>query len=109
MPLYAADGSWNVTIVDGTTLTGIYAADGSINVVEVDGTTLTGLYAPCGAWNVFVSTGQDGIYHHCGALIVQETPFTQDCVDVTVVSGAFGGGGGTDAIYGSAALFGTWS
>lgn len=30
---YAADGSWNVTIVDGSQTTGLWAANGSINVV----------------------------------------------------------------------------
>ena len=110
MSLYAADGSFNVTVVDGTTLTGLYAADGSYNVVEQDGTTLTGLYHPCGAYNVVVTDGtHEGIYHPCGALNVQESPYTYDVTDVTVVSGTFGGGTDTGAIYGSAGFFGVWA
>lgn len=108
MSLYAADGSFNVTVVDGTTLTGLYAANGSINVVERDGTTLTGLYHPCGAWNVVVSNGSTlGTYHPCGAFNVSVSPYQYNAVKVTVVSGSFGGG--TDSIYGLAGLFGTWS
>lgn len=90
MGLYATDGSFRVTVVDGTTLTGIYAADGSYNVVQQDGTTLTGAIHPCGALNVFVNDGSfDQWYHPCGAWIVQVTPYANDCVDVTVVAGAF--------------------
>jgi len=54
---YAADGSMNVTVVDGLTRTGIYAADGSINVVLAPGGTYVGAYHPCGAWWVTVSLG----------------------------------------------------
>lgn len=59
MPLYSANGGWNVTVVDGTTRTGIYAADGSYNVVKAP-TPVTkpiGAYHPCGAWYVTVSPG----------------------------------------------------
>ena len=92
MSLYAADGSFNVSVVDGTSITGLYAADGSINVVERDGTTITGLYHPCGAWNVVLSVGSTlGTYHPCGALNVSESPYLYNAVKVTVVSGSLGG------------------
>src|SRR6266404_1439523 len=53
--LIAADGSLNVTVVDGITYTGIYAADGSINVILAPGTKYVGAYHPCGAWWVTVA------------------------------------------------------
>jgi hypothetical protein len=91
--LYAADGSFNVTVVSGAAMTGLYAPDGSWNVVEVDGTTLTGLYHPCGAYNVVESDGRTGIYHPCGALNVSESPYVASSIHVTVVTGSLGGGG----------------
>lgn len=53
-------------------MAGIYAANGSINVTVVDGTARTGLYAADGSWNVVVATGLTpvGAYHPCGALWV---------------------------------------
>lgn len=88
MALYAADGSWNVSVVDGSTYTGVQAPDGSYNVFHVDGSVYTGLYAPCGAFNVFVSTGGTGYYAPCGALNVSQSPYTRGTVSVTVVSGS---------------------
>jgi hypothetical protein len=91
MSLYAADGSWNVTVVDGSTFTGLYAPDGSYNVVEVDGTSIAGLYAPCGAYNVFVSDGTyTGFYHPSGAINVSVSPYELSTVRVTAVSGDLG-------------------
>jgi len=52
---YAADGSINISVVDGSTYTGLYAANGSINVVLAPGTGNVGAYAPCGGWWVTVS------------------------------------------------------
>lgn len=97
MSLYAADGSLNVTVVDGSTLTGLYAADGSINVVETDGSSYVGAYAPCGAWNVYLVTNElVGYYAPNGAMNVCESPYAATgAVRVTVVSGSLGGGGGT--------------
>lgn len=91
MSLYAADGSWNVTVVDGSTFTGLYAPDGSYNVVEVDGTSIAGLYAPCGAYNVYVSDGTYiGFYHPSGAINVSVSPYETGTVRVTAVSGSLG-------------------
>ena len=89
MSLYATDGSFNVTVVDGTDITGLYAADGSYNVVQVDGSEYTGLYAPCGAYNVQVySEGQPAVHAPCGAYLISEEPYTVGTMHVTVVSGA---------------------
>ena len=91
MSLYAADGSWNVTVVAGTSFTGLYAPNGSYNVVEVPGTSLTGLYAPCGAYNVILSDGtHTGFYHPCGAMNVAVSPYVRSVTKVTVVSGSLG-------------------
>lgn len=57
MSFYAADGSINISVVDGNSYTGLYAADGSINVVVSPGGSQVGIYAPCGAWYVTVSPG----------------------------------------------------
>lgn len=70
--LYNANGSINVTVVNGSALTGLYAADGSWNVVIRDGNSLTGLQHPCGAFNVVVATNQLGLYHRSGAMLVTE-------------------------------------
>jgi Predicted xylanase/chitin deacetylase len=51
LPLTAPDGSTRVTVVSGSTLTGLYAPDGSLYVV-VDDSSGTGAYHPCGALRV---------------------------------------------------------
>ena len=82
----AADGSILVTIVSGTSVTGLYAADGSMNIIEaagrgiyhrcgarrvttVPGTSVTGLYAADGSWNATNADtdGKRGLQHPCGA------------------------------------------
>jgi len=89
MALYAADGSINVTVVPGTSRTGLYAADGSWNVVLSLNTTPVGVYHPCGAlWVTVVGSGDRGIYHPDGSLYVQESPYTYSAgLRVTAVSG----------------------
>lgn len=86
MGIYADDGSFNVTEVDGSTYTGLYSADGAYNVVVVDGSTYTGLYAPCGAYNVcsYVS-GPVSIHHPCGAFMISESPYTEGTMKVTFI------------------------
>lgn len=92
MSLYAADGSMNITVVDGNTYTGIYAPNGSINAVVSDGSSYVGAYHPCGAWWVTVSSGENTIKAPDGSLYVQETPYTTGGQRVTVVSGSLDGG-----------------
>ena len=90
--LYAADGSINVTVVDGLSYTGLYAADGSYNVVSVDGSTYTGVMAECGAYNVIPFTsGTPMLFAPCGAFYVTESPYTLGTMRVTVVSGSLSG------------------
>jgi len=93
--LMNALGHLQVTVVDGTTLTGLFAADGSINVfdasnetgfvglqhpcgaincVSVDGNSFTGAQAPNGAYYVVNDSTQLGIRNACGAMNV--TNFT---------------------------------
>lgn len=88
--LYAADGGWNITVVDGTVYTGLYAADGSINVFQ-PGAGYQGLYAPCGAYNVTVSPTPVLAFNPRqapnGSLNVSTTPYTNGGQHVTVVSG----------------------
>ena len=90
MTLRAADGSTNVTVVDGSSYTGLYAADGSLNVVQVPGSAYTGLYHACGAYNVVLyTTGETTIQHPCGAwLVSQAGAYVPNTYQVTVVSGA---------------------
>lgn len=57
----ALDGSLNVTVVAGTSLTGIYAADGSINVIVSPGSSYVGAYHPCGAWWVTVAPSSPSV------------------------------------------------
>jgi len=88
MTFYAADGSMNVTVVDGLTITGIQAADGSTNVVQRDGLSLVGSQHPCGAYNIVNDGTSVGYYHTSGALnISQFGAYRENTVKVTAVSG----------------------
>lgn len=88
---FAANGSWNVSVVDGLTYTGLYAADGSINVIVAPGGTYVGAYHPCGAWYVTVSPGTlVPLRAPDGSLYVIEGagPSTNTGQPVTVVAGS---------------------
>lgn len=97
MSLYATDGSVNVTVVNGSTSTGIYASDGSINVVVATGGIYLGAYHPCGAWWVTVAPTPSVVPNPLrapdGSLYVSVTPFTNGGQHVTVVSGSLTPGG----------------
>lgn len=57
MNLYSPDGTRQVTSVNGLSYVGLYAADGSYNGVLNDGTsTYKGMYHPSGALNITVVT-----------------------------------------------------
>ncbi len=88
---YAADGSLNVSSVNGLTYTGLYAADGSINVVVSSGASYVGAYHPCGALNVTdapaPSIGALPMRAPDGSLNVSQSPYTNGGQRVTVVSG----------------------
>jgi hypothetical protein len=94
--VYAADGSFRVTVVDGTSHVGLYAADGSFNVKESNGTTDRGIYHwASGALLVTVrASAGASIYASDGSLYVSESPYVHGTQRVTAVSGSFGGGGG---------------
>jgi hypothetical protein len=93
--IYAADGSWNVTVVDGNTRVGRYAANHSLNVVQSTVTsTVRGLNHKSGAMNVFLATTASNPvarYARDGSLNVIVTPYTaaKQAQKVTVVGGAF--------------------
>lgn len=91
---YASDGSLNVTVVAGSSYTGIYAFDGSINVILSPGNTYVGAYHPCGAWWISNSTppsvGALPIRAPDGSLYVSISPYTYGTQKVTVVSGSIG-------------------
>lgn|SRR5678809_161808 len=90
--VYAADGSINVTVVNGLALTGIYAPDGSYNVIA--DTTYLGVYHPCGAYRVkLTSSDVLSLRDPSGALYVT-TNGSKGATRITVVSGSLGGGGG---------------
>lgn len=54
--IYAPDGTFRTTTVNGLTRVGLYAADGSFNVV-VDDASNKGLFHPCGALRVNSGSG----------------------------------------------------
>ena len=57
-----------VTVVDGTTLTGIHGPNNSINVVLRSGLVFpVGIYHPCGAYNVVLVTELTSVQHPSGA------------------------------------------
>lgn len=94
MSYYAANGSVNVTVVDGSVYTGLYAADGSINVVKATGSVYVGAYHPCGAKWVTLSPGSFvGVQAPDGSMYVNDTGSvsTNSGQPVTVVSGSLRG------------------
>lgn len=94
MSYYAADGSMNLTVVDGTTYTGVTASDGSTNVIKSDGfSTYVGAHHPCGAlWvSLYPGSGISPARAPDGSLVVNDTagmPARGMGAPVTVVSGS---------------------
>jgi len=84
---FAADGSWNVAVVNGATYTGLYSPDGAVNVFQSVTSGPIGLYAPCGAYNVTVPVTPSGMQAANGSLNISTTPYTNGGQHVTVVSG----------------------
>ena len=88
---YAADGSWNVSVVPGNAYTGFFANDGSVNVVISPGGSFVGANAPCGGLYITKapapSIGGLPFQAPDGSLNVSQTPFTNGGQKVTVVSG----------------------
>lgn len=87
------DGRSCVTIVDGTTKTGLFAPDGSMNVVEATG-SIIGLYHPCGAIQVTPVDGNSfvGFFAIDGSMNVLEgSSRSSGATCIEVVSGSFGG------------------
>lgn len=100
--LRAADGSINVTVVDGSTYVGLYAADGSMNVILSPGSSYVGAYHACGAAYVTVSPGTlIPIRAPDGSLYVNNDimPPNNTGQPVTVVSGTLFGPGTTGPYY----------
>ena len=103
MSFTAPDGSWNVTVVPGTSTTGLYAADGSLNVVASPGTSYVGIQHPCGAY--WVTPVTDTSYHNQqapdGSMYVTNTgtPNKNQGQPVTVVSGSLFGPGTAGPYY----------
>lgn len=94
---YAANGSINISVVDGSSYTGFYAADGSVNVVLSPGSGFVGAFHPCGAQYVTVSPGTSvPLRAPDGSLYVnvQSAPSTNTGQPVTVVAGSLTPGGG---------------
>jgi len=98
---FAANGSYNITVVDGSVYTGLYAADGSINVVKTDGSVYRGAYHPCGAWWVQLTPGTlVPIRAPDGSLYVNDASlYINSGQPVTVVSGTLHPGGGAVPTY----------
>lgn len=89
---FAADGSWNVSVVDGSVYTGVFSPDGAVNVFQSVASGPIGLYAPCGAYNVTIAGtppgGPNNRQAANGSLNISTTPYTNGGQRVTVVSGA---------------------
>lgn len=100
MGIYAANGSFNITVVTGAAPVGVYAADGSINVfsrpIPIQTDPQVGVYHPCGAWNVVLNNttaAPIGAYAQNGAYYVSTNAGAgvydpNGALRVTVVSGA---------------------
>ena len=94
--LYADDGSLRITVVNGTTLTGLNAPDGSMYVVEGNPAIHRGLYHPCGAMLVKVNADSTSssipAYSPEGFRNISLAPFgttITGAMRCTIVSGAF--------------------
>lgn len=88
MPAVAADGSLNVTVVDGNTYVGRYAPDGSTNVVVTDGSTLTGAHHRSGARNaVYTSTPTVSVLSPSGGIYITDTPSATGAIRVNDLVG----------------------
>ena len=93
----AADGSINITIVDGTTITGLHAGDGSVNSVIAPANPNPpntnpplGINHGCGAQWVTRAPASTVVGKRAadGSLYVDTTPYTATGAErVTVVSG----------------------
>lgn len=73
MALYNARGNLNVSTETGW---GLFTADGKLRITIVSGSSRTGLYASNGGYNVVITSASDantGLYHACGALRVVES------------------------------------
>lgn len=70
--LYNADGQKQITIVSGSTYTGVMSPDGQYNgVLDITPTVYKGVYHPCGAYNVQVTTNPfSGTYAPDGSLYI---------------------------------------
>lgn len=102
MSFNAADGSINVTVVSGSSYTGIYAADGSMNVIAAPGNAYVGSMHPCGAAYVTVSPGTlVPLRAPDGSLYVTNAgmPSTNVGQPVTVLSGNLFGAAGPYYVY----------
>lgn len=92
--LFANDGSWNVTVVSGSSYTGLMASDGSVNVVASPGNSIVGAYHPCGALYVTKITSAPSvpsIRAIDGSLNVSTSTYViPNSQKITVVGGSFG-------------------
>lgn len=87
--MYASNGSWNVSVVNGLTVVPRMAADGSINVVLSDGSQ-KGIHHACGALRVTVATGTNSTGRHAkdGSMAVSNVTDSFNAKSCTAVSGA---------------------
>lgn len=93
--LYASDGSWNISVVSGSSTTGLYAADGSINVIASPGSSYVGAYHPCGALYVTVcASSPKAIRAADGSLNISYGTYYSETQKCTIVSGGFSPGTG---------------
>lgn len=102
MSFYAIDGSWNVSVVPGSSYTGLYAADGSYNVIKAPGGSFVGFQHPCGALYVTTTTGGVVPFNASdGSIYVTNLgmPGTNQGQPVTVVSGSLFGPPPTGSFY----------
>lgn len=86
--IYAADGTYNINVVPGTSFVGRYGTNGGLNVVQVNGSAQTGHQHVSGAINVFNAVGtEEKAYHPCGAFLVTNAG-KHNIRGVTVLTGS---------------------
>lgn len=72
--IYNSNGQVRLTIVNGSSYTGLYASDGSWNVVlTTENTTWKGIHNPCGAfWGTITTNPASPFYAIDGSLNIIE-------------------------------------
>ena len=72
--MYAANGSWNVHVVDGLSRVPRYSSDGCLNVTGSSGAVGVGINHPSGAMAITSAPVGPNLYAPDGSMNISTTP-----------------------------------